>query len=587
MRRLPRQIRNLQFAICNLQLRFFFLFIVLFGLPTPLWAADLFPRGEGYYFNLLNLIVLIIIYLCWVRTSAWVDEDARQLHIPSVPWNPLMLGSGIIGILVVWLLPWFWISVPILLILFLTPSLIYASVRNQQVPEEERVLTEEHFNRLAERFFRIRMSERKVKKEEGPAIRFVGRSRGQADDDPSRVEKATETKGYKTAAALLHQAIRYRASHLYLEPTREEMTIRFHVDGLPEKGEPLKRGMGDAVVTILKILGNLDLAEKRKPQEGSFSATVEKRTVDFRLSTAGSVVGEKATLRILDPAQQVTDLAKLGMEPEMRKYIRSLISQPQGMLLVAGPPGSGRTTTLYACVIAIDRFTRNVMTLESPVEYPLHNVAQTEVNKKLGQTYASEMPAFFRQDPDVVLIGELEDAETADMACQAAQTGRLVLTSIDAPDAVSALYRLIELGLPPPMIANAVSAVLAQRLVRVLCPKCKKRYKPNPEMLRKANLPANIKSFYRPAEPGENRSEESGESEICRSCRGTGYRGRTGVFELLIINDRIRELISSKPSLVAMQQEVVRAGMRHLKEDAMRQVIEGNTFIKEYLRVFE
>src|SRR5262249_32333657 len=149
--------------------------------------------------------------------------------------------------------------------------------------------------------------------------------------------------------------------------------------------------------------------------------------------------------------------------------------------LVAGPPGSGKTTTLYTCVIAVDRFMRNVMTLESPIEHPLHNVAQTEVNKKLGQTYASEMPAFFRQDPDVVLIGDVEDAKPADMACQAAQTGRLVLTSINAPDAVSALFRLIELGLPPPMVANAVSAVLSQRLVRVLCPKCKKRYKPNPE----------------------------------------------------------------------------------------------------------
>jgi len=578
----------LQFAFRILQFRAWFVLLFLFfAFPKPLWAADLFPRGEGYYFNLLNLIVLIILYLCWVRTCAWVDEDARQLHIPSVPWNPLMLGSGIIGMLVVWLLPWFWISVPILLILYLTPSLIYANVRNQQVPEEERVLTEEHFKRLAERFLRIRMTERKVKKEEGPAIRFIGRSRGQADDDPIRAQKAAEAKGHKTAAALVHQAIRFRATHLYLEPTREEMTVRFQIDGLPEKGEPLKRGMGEAVVTIFKILGDLDLADKRKPQEGSFAAAVEKRTVDFRLSTAGSVVGEKATLRILDPAQQVTDLAKLGMEPGMRKYIRSLISQPQGMLLVAGPPGSGKTTTLYACVIAIDRFTRNVMTLESPVESHLHNVAQMEVNKKLGQTYASEMPAFFRQDPDVVLIGDLEDAETADMACQAAQTGRLVLASIDAPDAVSALFRLIELGLPPPMIANAVSAVLAQRLVRVLCPKCKKRYKPNPEMLRKANLPSDLKSFYRPAEPGENRSQNPEEIEICKACRGTGYRGRTGVFELLIINDRIRELISAKPNLMTMQQEAVRAGMRHLKEDAMRQVIEGNTFIKEYLRVFE
>jgi type II secretory ATPase GspE/PulE/Tfp pilus assembly ATPase PilB-like protein len=551
-------------------------------------AADLFPRGEGYYFNLLNLIVLILLYLCWVRTSAWVDEDARQLHIPTVPWNPLMLGCGIVGMMIVWLLPWFWISFPILLALYLTPSLIYANVRNQRVSEEERVLTENHFARLAERFLRIQMTEHKPKKEEGPAIRFIGRSLGQAEEDPLRVERASESKGFKTAAALVHQAIRFRSTHLHLEPTRDEMNVRFQVDGLFQSGEPLKRSMGEAVVTILKILGNLDLNEKRKPQEGSFSALVEKRTLDFRVSTAGSVVGEKVILAIFDPAQQVTDLAKLGMEPNLRKYIRSLISQPQGMLLVAGPPGSGKTTTLYACVIAIDRFMRNVMALESPVEHHLHNVAQTEVNRQIGQTYASEMPAFFRQDPDVALIGELEDAETANMGCQAAQTGRLVLTSINAPDAVAGLFRLIEMGLPPPMVANAVTAVLAQRLVRVLCPKCKVRYKPNPDMLRKANLPTNIKYFYRPPEPGENQTDgvEDG-GGVCRACRGTGYRGRTGVFEMLVINDRIRDLISANPSLITMQQEAVRAGMRHLKEDGLRQVIEGNTFIKEYLRVFE
>lgn len=551
-------------------------------------AEPQFPRGEGYYFNLLNLIVLVILYLCWVRTCAWVDEDARQLHIPTVPWNPLMLGCGIIGMMIVWILPWFWISFPILLALYLTPSLIYTNVRNQRVSEEERVLTENHFAHLAERFLRIRMTEHKAKKEEGPAIRFIGRSLGQAEEDPGRIERASESKGFKTAAALVHQAIRYRATQLHLEPTREEMNVRFHVDGLVQSGEPLKRGMGEAVVGIFKTLGGLDLNEKRKPQDGSFSAQVEKRTADFRLSTAGSVVGEKVSLAIFDPAQQLTDLAKLGMEPNMRKYIRSLISQPQGMLLVAGPPVSGKTTTLYACVMAIDRFMRNVMTLESPIEHHLHNVAQTEVDRKKGQTYASEMPTFFRQDPDVALIGELEDAETADMCCQAAQTGRLVLTSIEAPDAVAALFRLIDFGLPPAMIANAVSAVLAQRLVRVLCPKCKVRYKPNPDMLRKANLPANIKYFYRPPEPGENQTEDANDrGGACRSCRGMGYRGRTGVYELLIINDRIRDLLGANPDLITMQQEAVRAGMRHLKEDGLRQVIEGNTFIKEYLRVFE
>jgi len=564
--------------------------ILFFAQASSASAAEPgFPRGEGYYFNLVNLVALLILYFCWVRTSAWIDEDARLLHISSLPWNPLMLGCGVIGMFVVWVLPWFWISFAVLLVLWLAPSLAYASVRNQLVAEEEQVLSEHHFRRLAERYLRIQTTERKTKRDESPAIQFIGRSVGQAEDDPARVERAVHSKGFKTTAALVHQAIRLRASELYLEPNREEMSIRFNIDGLIQPGDPLKRPMGEAVVQILKILGDLDLAEKRKPQEGSFSAQVEKRRVDFRLFSSGSVAGEKLRLRILDPAQQVTDLAKLGMEPGMRKYIRSLVAQPQGMLIVAGPPGSGKTTTLYACVIAIDRFTRNVMTLESPLEHHLHNVTQIEVNRKIGQTYASELTSFFRQDPDVALIGDLEDVETADMACQAAQTGRLVLTSIDAPDAVSALLRLIEFGLPADMVANAVSAVLAQRLVRVLCPHCKIRYKPNPEMLRKANLPADIRHFYRPPEPGETRDSEADDPDggVCRHCRGTGYRGRTGVFELLIMTDRIRELIATSPNLVALQQEAVRGGMRHLKEDGLRQVIEGNTFIKEYLRVFE
>jgi type II secretory ATPase GspE/PulE/Tfp pilus assembly ATPase PilB-like protein len=580
----------LHFAICNLQFAIFFIALLfLVSHPEAICAAEpTFPRGEGYYFNLLNLIALLILYLCWIRTSAWIDADAHHLHIPTVPWNPLMLGCGVVGMLLIWLLPWFWISFFIALALFLALSFAYASVRNQRVSEEERILTEHHFGRLAERYLGIKASEQKTKKEEGAGIQFIGRSVGQAEEDVARVERAMQTKGYKTAAALVHQAIRSRATDLYLEPNREEMNVRFTVDGLIEGGDALKRPMGEAVVQILKILGDLDLAERRKPQEGSFSAQVEKRRVDFRLFTAGSVAGEKLTLRILDPAQQVTDLAKLGMEAGMRKYIRSLLVQPQGMLILAGPEGSGKTTTLYACVIAIDRFMRNVMTLESPVEHHLHNVTQIEVNRKLGQTYVSEMTPFFRQDPDVALIGVLEDAETADMACQAAQTGRLVLTSIDAPDAVAALLKLIEFGLPAEMVANAVSAVLAQRLVRVLCPRCKVRYKPNPEVLRKANLPLDIKYFYRPPEPGEWRNmHPDEEEEVCRHCRGTGYRGRTGVFELLVVTERIRQLICSDRNLVAIQQEAVRGGMRHLKEDGLRQVIEGNTFIKEYLRVFE
>src|SRR5437867_3305167 len=215
------------FAVCLFASHVFFAFPGL-----SLAAEATFPRGEGYYFNLLNLIALLVLYFCWIRTSAWIDEDAHHLHIPTVPWNPLMLGCGVVGMLVVWLLPWFWISFFILLALYLAPSLAYASVRNQRVPEQERVLTEHHFARLAERYLRIKASERKMKKDEGPAIQFIGRSVGQAEEDPARVERAIQSKGYKTAAALVHQAIRFRATDLFLEPNREEMNVRFAVDGL-------------------------------------------------------------------------------------------------------------------------------------------------------------------------------------------------------------------------------------------------------------------------------------------------------------------------------------------------------------------
>jgi len=566
-------------ASCPLQFGSWFLVLL---------SENLFPRGEGFYFSIPKLLALIVIYLCWVRTSSWVDQDARQLHLPTVPWNPLMLGCGLVGMLVVWLLPWFWLSFGILIVLYLSPSLAYAAARNQRVAVEERVLNEHHFRKLAARYLRIQTVERRTKKDEGPPVRFIARSMTEAEADQAREARAAEAKGYKNAAALVHQAVKFRASEVQLEPGREEFTVRFCIDGVVQPGDSLRRALGDALISIYKILANMDVAEKRKPQDGSFSAKVDKRHVDFRVSTSGSGAGERLTLTVVDSSQRVTDLAKLGMTTAMQARIRALVAQPQGLLLVCGPEGAGKTTTLYACLNAIDRFTRNVISLENPVDYRLPNVMQCEIGPKTGRTFASELPGILRQDPDVVLIGELTDPESADIACQAAQAGRLVLSAVEASDAVAALFQLIDMGVPPPTVAHGVSAVLAQRLVRLLCPKCKVRYKPNAEALRKTNLPADIKFLFRPPEPGETRTRDPEDADgpsICKHCRGTGYRGRTGVFELLELNEPTREFIAANPNLIAVQQEIGRGGMRRLKEDGLRQVIEGHTFIKEYLRV--
>jgi len=296
-------------------------------------------------------------------------------------------------------------------------------------------------------------------------------------------------------------------------------------------------------------------------------------------------------MRILDRSQQVVSLSQIGMRDKMREQIRGLVKQPHGMFIVCGPTGAGKSTTLYACLNEIDRFQQNIITVENPVEYQLENVTQIEVNPKAGKTFAGELRSILRQDPDVIMIGEIRDQETAEIACQAALTGHMVFTTLHANDTVTAIGRLLDLEVQPFMIASALTAVLGQRLVRLLCPKCKVRYKPNPELLRKANLPADkIKFFYRPhnrSENGDGAGETDGEGQVsvCPNCLGTGYHKRTGIFELLVINDRLRELIRDNPNVNAIKQEAVKSGMRYLYEDGLRQVIEGKTSINELLRV--
>jgi type II secretory ATPase GspE/PulE/Tfp pilus assembly ATPase PilB-like protein len=551
-------------------------------------AEPSFPRGPGFYFNLLKLVPFVLVYLSWVATCHWVDLDARDLKLPAARWNGLMLGCGLAGLLVVWLLPWFWLSVVALLVLYATPSLAYVNLRNQRVPPPDRVLTQNHLADLAERYLKLQLGKKEEDVDTGPPVRFIGKSSNPTEQDATLVARAAESKGYKAALEMVHEAVLSRVTDIHLEPNKEEMTVRYRIDGILQPADPFSRGMGEAVINIFKVLSDMDITEKRKPQDGSFSAQVEDRLIDFRVATAGSVIGEKMVMRILDKSQQISSLTQLGMRDRMHEQIRKIVTQPHGMFIVCGPTGAGKTTTLYACLNEIDRYQKNVITIENPVEYQLTNVTQIEVNPKAGKTFASELRSILRQDPDVILIGEIRDQETAEIACQAAQTGHMVFTTLHANDTVQALARLIDLGVQPFMVASAVTAVLGQRLVRVLCPRCKVRYKPNPDMVRKANLPVDkITYFYRPpdVEQGEGYRDEDDRPQVCPRCGDAGYHGRTGIFELLMVTDRIRDLIRENPNLNAIRQEAVKNGMRYLQEDGLRQVIEGKTSIQELLRV--
>lgn len=557
------------------------------GVPHEILAAISlllaeFPRGPGFYFSIVKILLLVGVYFAWVKTCSWVDEDLHSLELPEAVWNSAMVGSGVAGLLLVWLFPEFWISLPLLIILYLSASLAYVNVRNQKVAEEEQVLTERHLRHLVSKYLRVNLAEDEVEElSQGPPIRFMGKSFNSQNEDPSRVSRAEGSKGYKAAREMVYEAISLRATDIHMEPTKEEMHVRFRIDGIMQPSDPFSRQMGDAVINIFKVLSNMDITEKRKPQDGSFSAQALARVIDFRVATAGSVVGEKLVMRILDKTKQITSLTQLGMRDKVRDEIRNIVQEPHGMFIVCGPTGSGKSTTLYAGLNEIDRYQKNVITVENPVEYHLDNVTQIEVNPKAGKTFASELRSILRQDPDVIMIGEIRDNETAEIACQAAQTGHMVFSTVHANDTVTALVRLVDLGVSPATIASAISAILGQRLVRLLCPKCKVRYKPNPEMLRKANLPVEkIKFFFRPPE-----ETEKGDAAGCPHCGGTGYFGRSGIFELLIVNESIRDLIRENPNPSALRQEAVKSGMKYLQEDGLRLVIEGKTSIQELLRV--
>ncbi len=335
---------------------------------------------------------------------------------------------------------------------------------------------------------------------------------------------------------------------------------------------------------------------KRKPQDGSFSAQIgretapgdyEYRMVDFRVATAGSVSGEKLVMRILDSAMQMSDLSQVGMPDDTRVLIQDLVTKPHGLFLVCGPTGSGKSTTLYASLHEIDRFSLNVITVENPVEYRLDNVTQIEINIKAGKTFAGELRSILRQDPDVIMIGEIRDKETAEIACQAAQTGHMVFSTVHANDTITALGRMLDLGVQPFMVGSALTAVLGQRLVRRLCPQCRVRYRPNADTIKKLNVDADrVRFLYRAAESANGKKDADGEEEAgCEECGGAGYRRRTGIFELLVINDTIRDLIKANIDLTAVRQEAVKFGLKTLFEDGTRLVLDGETLMQELLRV--
>ena len=387
------------------------------------------------------------------------------------------------------------------------------------------------------------------------------------------LDSTTQAPVIRMINALLLQALRERASDLHFEPYEGRAVVRFRIDGVLRDVIEPPRALHAALVSRLKIMASLDIAERRLPQDGRITLKLGDRQVDVRVSTLPTGPGERVVLRLLDKEAARLDLTALGMAEDTRAAVDRLIREPHGIVLVTGPTGSGKTTTLYAALSRLPRGSVNMMTVEDPIEYALDGVAQTQVNPRIELDFARTLRAILRQDPDVIMIGEIRDLETAQIAVQASLTGHLVLATLHTNDAASAVTRPADMGVETYLLASSLLGVLAQRLVRTLCPACRTAQAPSEgegKLLAELGLPA---------------TQPVWTAAGCPECNRTGFRGRTGVYELIVVDDALRRHVHDGADELALRGAAARAGMRSLRADGARWIAEGTTSLAELVRV--
>jgi type IV pilus assembly protein PilB len=405
--------------------------------------------------------------------------------------------------------------------------------------------------------------------ETGDLLAFRG-----TDESASAVEaEANATPIIRFVDLILFQAIQDRASDIHFEPFENEFKIRYRVDGALYEMAPPPRHLALPVISRVKVMANMNIAERRLPQDGRIQKNVAGRSVDLRVSTLPTQFGESVVLRVLDRSTVNLDLEALGLPDYIFEYILEIINRPNGIFIVTGPTGSGKTTTLYSCLRRINTIDSKLLTAEEPVEYDLEGIVQVPVNEAIGLTFARALRAFLRQDPDRIMVGETRDLETAQISIQASLTGHLVFTTLHTNDAPGAITRLIDMGVEPFLISSTLEAVLGQRLLRSICPQCRTTYQPSETLLEQLGISrADIgaKNFFY--------------GKGCDACNQTGYKGRKGIYELLKITDPLRELINERAPTVTLKEKAVELGMVTLRQDGLRSIFAGDTTIEEVLK---
>ena len=551
------------------------------GPGEPGWS------GPGFYFNWFKILAAWLLFLLWVYSTDWVSRDSQEMKLDHLRWNPIVFGTFMGAFVLVWLIPFFWISFPLLVAAYVTPLALYVRYRNPKVELHLTVFTPEHLRYwFAEHLgpFGIKMEkERKDPHTTGSPVILEAAGAAEERDDRVHLATARQAPGFTDARHLIADGLYRRCDAIMLNFTKEAMGVRHMVDGVWHNAEPWDRESGDAVLEALKLLSGLNPEERRGRQEGTFAADYTSEKYSATLSSQGTETGERVIMKFEGKKTHFGTYDDLGMRPKMQEQFKELMGRKAGFVLFSAMPAAGLRTTMTVALHHTDRFMRELVSVEDEATRyeEVENVPPVLYKASEGQTPDQLLTDLFYKEPNVVVIRDLVNGETVRMMCHEIEKERLFIGSIRAKDSAEALLRVLALGVPPAEFARGITAVLCQRLVRKLCEHCKDPYTPTPQVLQQLRIPqGRVEAFYRPP-------KEDPEQEICSECSGIGYVGRTAIFELLEVDGTVRKVLASNPKLDLLRKAGRKAGIRSFQEEGVVLVAKGITSLPELMRVLK
>jgi type II secretory ATPase GspE/PulE/Tfp pilus assembly ATPase PilB-like protein len=544
-----------------------------------------FQRASGNYLSWFKILLSWMLFLLWVRTTDWVSRDCLNLRLGYVRWNCTVFFSFLAAFLLLWILPWFWLGFPLLLIAFGGPLGWYVITRNSKVDNNERVLTREHVRH----FFSQKVSKIGVKvdakrrdpRDEGPPVELTARGGAAERDDAAALLQCRQSPGFVAVKELLFDAIDRRADKILLDFTPQAVAVRYQIDGVWHDRGPKERADGDVLLAVMKTLASLDARERSKRQRGEFGAAQAGTNYTCELVTQGVKTGERVMISLDAGSPPPDGPEALGMRTKLFEQFKELLGTKGGMIVFSSLPDGGLTTTVDAMLKECDRYVRSFVAVEdeSHRERAIENIEVTTYNGASKETPATVLPKLVRTYPDALVVRDSSDLATLKLLCEQTTEERLVVTTVRAKEAVEALLRLLMIKVPVDELAPAVTAVLNQRLIRKLCDGCKEAYQPNPEVLKQIGIPPDrVAQLYRvPAE----------REEVCTDCGGLGFLGRTSIYELLAVSDEVRQALVDSPKVDVLRKVAIKSGMKTLQQEGVVLVAKGTTSIKELLRVLK